>query len=404
MSITEEGRETLYYFGSVVDPKYSGDKEYLLPWMNNNQLSIIEGLIEEGFGKAISFAPVPFPTFPKGKRLLVKGRKSVYRNNIRIINVPYVNIPIAKQFSIAAENSVNIYKEVKKDSPAIFLLFNPRIYQSIATLFFSRILRAPLFIIVADFEYHKWIKFWKKPMLFLEILTSEYVMRRSNGLICYSKWTAEDLQYKKKWLKMEGAINEELLNEERNVDAGLKIVMFSGSLNEVGGIGLLLEAFRLLNEPEYRFWITGKGYREEEVIEAKRLDDRIQYFGFLENRELREIQSKATVLINPRLSAFPENRYNFPGKLLDYLASGRPVITTATGDVCDEYGDKAFILREETPQALADLIREVCSMPQEELEVKCEGVRRYMLENKTWKVQCSRMYEFIMENLEGRGL
>lgn len=394
-----------YFFGSVTDPEFAERNKYSAPWINVHQLNIIEGLINRGFKAAKSFAPIPYASFPRNRKVVIRGRESKLNTHIEIVNPPYLNVPLAKQVSIAINIANAVRKRIKTERPAFFLSYNPRPFYAGAAMLFSKVLRVPMIILVADFEHRKYLKIARSPLRFLEAVLSEMLMRSSDGLICYSRRVLEDISYKGPWIKMEGAISksfEQVTVEEQPRHSGLKIIMYSGALNNCGGIELLLAAFKLIEEPDYRLWITGRGFLEKSIIETAEIDKRIEYLSYLNQEEYRRRIADASVLINPRLSHLPENRYNFPSKFLDYLASGKPVITTSTGDVEEDYGGKAYFLKDETPQGLARLIEEVVMTSPQERERKGTEVRKYMIENKTWDKQCDRIYDFITSLIKDR--
>ena len=108
------------------------------------------------------------------------------------------------------------------------------------------------------------------------------------------------------------------------------------------------------------------------------------------------------VLINPRPASLPEHRYNFPSKILEYLAVGRPVISTATSDVAKEYGAYLILLDTETPQALAHLIESVFARSDAELDGIGERGRRYVLAERNWKVLSQHVVRFLVSLREAR--
>jgi hypothetical protein len=115
---------------------------------------------------------------------------------------------------------------------------------------------------------------------------------------------------------------------------------------------LLVDSFRLIPDPDVRLVISGRGGLERELRRAAQSDPRITIAGFLDRQAWRRLLASATVLVNPRLSSALENRYNFPSKLIDYLAAGRPVITTLSGDLDPEYLKITIPLHEETPHSV----------------------------------------------------
>lgn len=130
---------------------------------------------------------------------------------------------------------------------------------------------------------------------------------------------------------MEGGIDEELYDSfvYRSHEEGAPITfMYSGLLNHVTGVNLLLDAMKQVERQDIRLWISGKGELEEAVKTAAEEDDRICYLGHLPYEEyIRKLQ-EADVLVNPRDMSLPENQNNFPSKIMDYLAAGKVIVST----------------------------------------------------------------------------
>jgi glycosyltransferase involved in cell wall biosynthesis len=82
---------------------------------------------------------------------------------------------------------------------------------------------------------------------------------------------------------------------------------------------------------------------------------------------------------------------------MEYLASGVPVITTCPGGMADEFGAFAYLLHEETPGALADIIKTVEAIPVEQRIARGKAARQYMIEHKTWDAQAKKIAHFLSE-------
>src|SRR5690606_22772329 len=136
-------------------------------------------------------------------------------------------------------------------------------------------------------------------------------------------------------------------------DPATRIVYHAGTLAEVSGTNLVLEATRQIDDPAYRFWFSGRGSLDEAIRDVSRQDPRITHWGFVSRENYLDLLRQANVLVNPRPTRLPENRYNFPSKLIEYMAAGRPVISTATSDVAEYYLDAIVLLEDESPQELA---------------------------------------------------
>lgn len=128
---------------------------------------------------------------------------------------------------------------------------------------------------------------------------------------------------------MEGGIDfNEYKDYQVPINDGTTRYMYAGSLTEVTGVNILLEAIELNTDKNSEFYISGKGHLEAMVKEAAKADDRIKYIGFVPDEEYYRLLQRMNVFINPRNMAMEQNQNNFPSKVLEYLASGRMVIST----------------------------------------------------------------------------
>ena len=104
--------------------------------------------------------------------------------------------------------------------------------------------------------------------------------------------------------------------------------MYAGTLSYVTGVDILLEAISKIKDDKVEFIISGKGELEEQVKAAAYADRRIKYLGFIPDEEYYDVLNSVDVFLNPRNMDLDQNRNNFPSKVLEYLATGRRVIST----------------------------------------------------------------------------
>jgi len=126
-------------------------------------------------------------------------------------------------------------------------------------------------------------------------------------------------------------------------------IMFSGLLAPVTGVDLLINALPHIKRNDIRIIITGKGPLEKEVRSVN--DNRVDYKGFVTRDQYHELLSEADVLINPRNMTMAENQNNFPSKMLEYLATGKYIISTRYSGWEDYVGYCDFI--DSTPEMIA---------------------------------------------------
>jgi glycosyltransferase involved in cell wall biosynthesis len=124
-------------------------------------------------------------------------------------------------------------------------------------------------------------------------------------------------------------------------------------------------------------------------------DSRIRFLGLVSRQRLLEEYGAADVLVNPHLTSSRTASYLFPSKLPEYLATGRPVVTTAPEWLDADYRRHTHVLTEETPEALAGLLRSVAALPRGERDRQATEAREWVLAAKSWDVQGHRLADFL---------
>src|SRR5439155_3898030 len=100
---------------------------------------------------------------------------------------------------------------------------------------------------------------------------------------------------------------------------------------------------------------------------------------------------------NIRLTKAIDTRYFFPSKLIEYLGAGVPTITTRVAHAETEFAGLVYLLTDESPQGLADLISFVASRSQEERAQLARRARAYVSAHKTWEGQTAKVARYVFE-------
>ena len=87
-----------------------------------------------------------------------------------------------------------------------------------------------------------------------------------------------------------------------------------------------------------------------------------------------------------------EGRYLFPSKLLEYMITGRRVISTDFAHVKEIYGDFCDILISVKPEDLAEVIIRIS---EEDDDYKGKLAQNFMLNNRTWSAQIKNIVESL---------
>ncbi len=157
------------------------------------------------------------------------------------------------------------------------------------------------------------------------------ILQKYDTVMGLSANTEKRLKKGQQFILMEGGIDQEFYDcfafRGKETDGPI-IFMYSGLLSRVTGVDLLLKAMEANRKKNIRLVITGKGNLEQLVRDAAQRDGRIDYKGHLAYKSYIEELQNADILVNPRNMGLPENQNNFPSKILDYLATGKSVIST----------------------------------------------------------------------------
>jgi glycosyltransferase involved in cell wall biosynthesis len=281
--------------------------------------------------------------------------------------------------------------------PDAILVANPLSRFTVPALLAGWWYRIPVAAIVAD---HTPPQPAQRPVLRLRNWLSAWMIRLSTGTIVFSGHTTDRFRQGKASMRMVRPPASWLLDlPQPPPEPAARAVYYAGALSEAAGVNLLLDAIPHVKDPTIEFWISGRGPLEQRIRSESARDSRIRFHGFVDDQQYGAMLQQAAVLVNPRPSRLPENRYNFPSKLMEYLAAGRPIISTATSDVAKHYGDAVVVLEDETPQGLARCIEETLSRPAAE-RASLGALARRAVDGVTWRKEAERILCFI-EQLDG---
>lgn len=174
-----------------------------------------------------------------------------------------------------------------------------------------------------------------------------------------------------------------------------KVVLYSGGLRSEYGLDMLVKGFIQANVEDSELHIYGDGKYAKDIVEYAKQDERIKFFGSRNNAEVVTEQIKATLLVNPRYTHAEYTKYSFPGKNLEYMASGTATLTTALPGMPHEYYPYVYLIKDESVTGLASCMKEILSKPIREIHEFGLGAKKWMLANKNNKKQVQMIVSFL---------
>jgi len=159
-------------------------------------------------------------------------------------------------------------------------------------------------------------------------------------------------------------------------------VAYVGSLNQQkDGVLTLVESFTKVSAeyPEIHLILAGEGTRLEKnelssLIIQLHLNDKVHYIGRISSKEIPVFFHGAKLSASCRPKSI-QSEYGFPTKVVEYLASGKPTVTTATGELAFYLKDRvnAFVAKKTDPESFALKMLEVLQDYDFALKVAQEG-------------------------------
>ncbi|WP_372894580.1 glycosyltransferase family 4 protein [Stieleria sp.] len=158
---------------------------------------------------------------------------------------------------------------------------------------------------------------------------------------------------------------------------GVPRVLFTGRLIERKGLQYLLLAIpEILSNIEAKFIITGDGDQRsklEALCRKLRLNDAVEFLGFVSQQRLAEEYAKCDVWVNPGIVDSWGDAEGLGIGSIEAYSHLKPVVASRVGGIPDtvRHGETGYLVPEKDPTALADALLDLLENP-----AKCEKFGR----------------------------
>lgn len=202
-----------------------------------------------------------------------------------------------------------------------------------------------------------------------------------------------------KYIVSEGIYEEQVTKRKPHQENPDSFILFyGGMLYEKFGIMNLVNAFHSIPNENMMLQLCGYGDCVDRVVELSKSDKRIQYLGVIDRDKVLELQSKASLLINPRIpDGNPFTRYSFPSKTMEYFASGTPTLLYRLDGIPEEYYDYCYSLDAEHTSSndLANKIIEISKIEVKKRLELAQRARSFVLEKKNPQVAARQICDLL---------
>ena len=331
---------------------------------------------------------------PMSRKILKKifwNEKREYENGVEYTYVPFVNIKIIRQLCILICTICKVAKEaIKRDDNKIFIcdILNTTI--SSVTLILSKIFKFKCIAIVTDLPRD----IGKKSSISRKI--NEALQNKFDGYVLFTEYMNDIVNPTgKPYIIIEGIADKNMKDSTNELQNKYKekVCIYAGGLYQKYGVKNLIEAFKLLQQKDIKLFLFGSGELEDYIRNIN--DERIKYFGVIENEKIVDEEIKATLLINPRFTHEEYTKYSFPSKNMEYMASGTPVLTTKLPGMPKEYYDYIYCFEDESVEGMRNKLEKVLSMDVKELHQRGQNAKKFVLDKKNNVIQARKIIKFL---------
>src|SRR6185436_16849446 len=153
---------------------------------------------------------------------------------------------------------------------------------------------------------------------------------------------------------------------ELELPPGAALAFMAGRLVRKKGFEYAIDALAAL--PDVRLALAGAGTLDRELrerAEARGVAGRIRFLGNQPQDRIAEYLASADVVVVPSVRADRGNVDGLPNVVMESLASGTPLVTTAAGGIGSviEDGRTAFVVPERDAASIAAAVRTVLDRP-----------------------------------------
>lgn len=356
--------------------------------------AIIKGLrYQEGTTVNVVTSP-DIASWPRGP-LFVPHEKSEKED---LTLVSSLNISLIKQLWTIVSMTKESAKIIKQSKEKVVVVIPYIFFRHVFTLRLLKLL-FPKKVIQASVVPD--IYFPKSWMGRLVTNLTEKMASKFDAFILYTAKMAEHLHVREgRYEVIEGF--REVLDRKPEPSDAFKVV-YAGSLNLNYGVGRLVEAMSLIDDPDIQLHLYGAGTAESLIREKSEMDKRIVYHGRVPNFEAVDAVYSASVLANPRNKFDGEyTAYSFPSKDIEYMSTGIPTLLCKLPGMPVEYYGHFVDIGEGTPEQISSAIIEVKSMSEDERQRIGENARCFIINRMDCKKQGERMktlFERVIKNI-----
>ena len=343
---------------------------------------LIEGFVQNNiFVEAISSMPINRTNM---KKAWFWGRKEK-KGPLNYHYLFFINIKILRQVSLMVSLIwILLWMLPKKRKETVIYCDILNLSLSTVTNFMARLFHVNHVAVVTDLPNE------------LEYVSPQFkkratrVAQKYKGYVLLTESMNSHINPNQKpYIVIEGMIREEMATSPVEKFKPFTF-LYAGGLSESSNILVLIKAFLKANLKDSQLIICGDGALSNEVKTFANHTN-IQYLGSKPNREVVDLEKKSHILVNPRSKNERQTKFAFPSKIMEYLNSGTPVLSTKLEGIPKEYFDYLYEINDESEQGFIDKLTWLKSLNKSDLNHRGYLGKQFVNTYKTNTLMASKI-------------
>lgn len=367
---------------------------------NKMQYNVLKHLAKYDDIELLSLTLYPVNVFPKEKRAYIKKETIDICENVKSLKIPFINLPVIKQFSQTFSMYKQAKKIVKKNRDIILFSYNLFPQIGLPLVWLKNKYGCKNVCLLADLpaddkvnrkSFSKFLRKW------FDKLTI-YSQERCDNFILLNSHVKDYFNISDSFIVVDGGVDEDDIEDIKDTQYAPKIknVVYTGAYTSYSGVENIVNAMKYVQSKDVILDIYGGGELADKLENQVKNMDNVNYHGWLENNaEVRRIQREAWLLVNPRVIDNLASRVTFPSKIFEYMLSGTPILSTKLLGFAREYEQLIIFSDDDSPEKLAEKIDYIRLKSLEELREIGRKTQNFVLRKRNWCYQCKKIVEFI---------
>lgn len=361
--------------------------------------NVAVGLSEYADVYGVSYYPIP--SYPKYDSVTQQSKQFTHKD-FKCVVPGMLDLPLLKEYSYCFKAKKLIHRKLSLSEKDNVIVISG-LYRCFLrpAKYLKKKYGVKIYAIVPDLP--ELMATYRQDYSSIRRLLNQIDVKRSqeyrdcvDGFVFLSKHMNEHVNKQNKPMIVVDGLTDIASFPESNRDSNERIVLYAGKVSSTFGVDKLVEAFLKANfDKTTKLYICGDGDYAPELKKIAKINESIQYLGSVPHEKVLELEVQATLLVDPRPSDMEIVKMSFPSKIIEYMASGTPVLTTNLPCFAEEYKQYQFRIEDESVDGIVQALKNVFLIDSVELINKGIEARKFILEYKTIYKQCGKIMNFI---------